>query len=123
MDNYLYQANTGLTMTDLAAHAEHGADDHDHDTTTTTTTAMMLLLFISINSKMPKLYGVEFELAYQFAPAQQLNIFADSVRAKLKPGADLPRISAIKSRFTISVSGPAMGRQCWGNLTMPDRIK
>ena len=92
IDNYLYQANTGLTMEDLAAHEheDHAEEDgHDH--------AHGDFDIYQYQQRDVRMYGLEFALAYQFDAAQQVSIFADSVRASLKDGGDLPRIPPIKA--------------------------
>jgi iron complex outermembrane receptor protein len=92
IDNYLYQANTGLTMEDLAAHDHSGHDDedaHDH--------AHGDFDIYQYQQSDVRMYGLEFALAYQVDSAQQVSLFADSVRASLKDGGDLPRIPPIKA--------------------------
>lgn len=92
IDNYLYQANTGLTMEDLAEH-DHGdhedeaAHDHAHGD----------FDIYQYQQRDVRMYGLEFALAYQLDSAQQVSLFADSVRASLKNGGDLPRIPPIKA--------------------------
>ncbi len=92
IDNYLYQANTGLTMEDLAEHDHSGHDDedaHDH--------AHGDFDIYQYQQSDVRMYGLEFALAYQLDTAQQVSLFADSVRANLKNGGDLPRIPPIKA--------------------------
>jgi len=92
IDNYLYQANTGLMMEDLAEH-DHGdhedeaAHDHAHGD----------FDIYQYQQRDVRMYGLEFALAYQLDAAQQVSVFADSVRASLKDGGDLPRIPPIKA--------------------------
>lgn len=92
IDNYLYQANTGLTMEDLVEH-DHGdhedeaAHDHAHGD----------FDIYQYQQRDVRMYGLEFALAYQLDSAQQVSVFADSVRANLKNGGDLPRIPPIKA--------------------------
>ncbi|WP_333797725.1 TonB-dependent receptor [Rheinheimera sp.] len=87
IDDYLYLANTGLSMADLAEHHDEGHDAHDHGD----------FDVYQYQQRDAKLYGAEFELSYQLDPAQQLSVFADTVRAKLKSGSDLPRIPPLKA--------------------------
>jgi iron complex outermembrane receptor protein len=99
IDNFLYQANTGLTMEDLAEHNhedhDHEAhaedDDHDHDH------AHGDFDIYQYQQRDVRMYGLEFALAYQLNAAQQVSLFADSVRARLKDGGDLPRIPPVKA--------------------------
>jgi len=89
IDNYLYQANTGLTMAELAddAHADEDAHEHAHSN----------FDIYQYQQRDVRMYGLEFALAYQLDTAQQVSLFADSVRASLKDGGDLPRIPPIKA--------------------------
>lgn len=93
IDDYLYLANTGLSMADLAQHdeeahaAEAGHDEHEHGD----------FDVYQYQQRDARLYGAEFELSYQLDPAQQLSVFADTVRAELKSGSDLPRIPPLKA--------------------------
>jgi iron complex outermembrane receptor protein len=94
IDNYLYQANTGLTMEYLAGHDhdDHGDEDaHDHGH------AHGDFDIYQYQQRDVRMYGLEFALAYQLDAAQQVSVFADSVRASLKNGGDLPRIPPIKA--------------------------
>ncbi len=87
IDDFLYQANTGLRMTDLEAHDDHGHDEHAHSD----------FEIYQYQQRDVRMYGLEFALAYQVSTAQQVSLFADSVRAELKSGADLPRIPPLKA--------------------------
>lgn len=102
IDNFLYQANTGLTMEDLAEHDhddEHGHEeehghDEDHDDHGHNHGDFDIYQYQQRDVRM---YGLEFAMAYQLDVAQQVSLFADSVRASLKDGGDLPRIPPIKA--------------------------
>jgi iron complex outermembrane receptor protein len=93
IDNFLYQANTGLTMEDLVEHDhdDHAEDEEDHDH------AHGDFDIYQYQQRDVRMYGLEFALAYQIDAAQQVSLFADSVRARLKDGSDLPRIPPIKA--------------------------
>lgn len=93
IDNFLYQANTGLTMEDLVEHDhdDHAEDEEDHDH------AHGDFDIYQYQQRDVRMYGLEFALAYQIDAAQQVSLFADSVRARLKDGGDLPRIPPIKA--------------------------
>jgi len=97
IDNYLYQANTGLTMEDLAGHdhddhdEHHDHEEHDHHH------AHGDFDVYQYQQRDVRMYGLEFAMAYQFDQAQQVSLFADSVRARLKDGGYLPRIPPIKA--------------------------
>ena len=92
IDNYLYQVNTGFTMAELAEH-DHAAQDednaHDHSHSD--------FAIYRYQQHDVRMYGLEFALAYQLDPSQQISLFADSVRAHLTDGGDLPRIPPIKA--------------------------
>ncbi|WP_031564378.1 TonB-dependent receptor [Rheinheimera texasensis] len=98
VDDFIYQANTGLTMAQLHAHEEHegeAEDEHDHGDFTV----------YQYRQADARLYGVEFALNWRFAPAQQLEFFADSVRAELKSGGDLPRTPPMKAGVSYQYQG------------------
>lgn len=93
IDNYLYEVNTGLTMEDLAEHdhEEHAEEEEGHDH------AHGDFDVYQYQQRDVRMYGLEFALAYQLDTAQQVSLFADSVRARLKDGGDLPRIPPLKA--------------------------
>jgi iron complex outermembrane receptor protein len=98
VDDFIYQANTGLTMAQLHAHEEHegeAEDEHDHGDFTV----------YQYRQADARLYGAEFALTWRFAPAQQLEFFADSVRAELKSGGDLPRTPPMKAGVSYQYQG------------------
>lgn len=106
VDNYLYQNFTDLTMEDLAGHShdhDHADTGHDHDHDHDHGHDSFFVYHYQQHDAI--LYGMEFELAYQFTPTQRLNVFADTVRARLKNGGDtrysngdqLPRIPPLKA--------------------------
>ena len=51
------------------------------------------------------LYGLEFEARYRLDAAQSLNVFVDTVRAKLDGGDYLPRIPPFKTGLGYQYSG------------------
>ena len=98
VDDFIYQANTGLTMAQLHAHeADEGEadDEHAHDD----------FNVYQYRQADARLYGAEFALTWRFAPAQQLEFFADSVRAELKSGGDLPRTPPMKAGVSYQYQG------------------
>ncbi|ALZ76840.1 TonB-dependent receptor [Rheinheimera sp. F8] len=98
VDDFIYQANTGLTMAQLHAHEVHEGeadDDHAHDD----------FNVYQYRQADARLYGAEFALTWRFAPAQQLEFFADSVRAELKSGGDLPRTPPLKAGVSYQYQG------------------
>ena len=94
--NYLYLANTGLTMADLAADHDdalptdddHHGDIHDdiHDD----------FAVYQYQQHDATLYGAELSANYQLDAAQSIQLFVDTVRAKLDSGENLPRIPPVK---------------------------
>ncbi len=98
VDDFIYQANTGLTTAQLHAHEAHEgepADEHAHDD----------FIVYQYRQADARLYGAEFALTWRFAPAQQLEFFADSVRAELKSGGDLPRTPPMKAGVSYQYQG------------------
>lgn len=107
VDDFIYQANTGLTMAQLHAHDDHaedhadehddhaGEDEHGHDD----------FNVYQYRQADARLYGAEFALTWRFAPAQQLEFFADAVRAELRSGGDLPRTPPVKAGVSYQYQG------------------
>jgi iron complex outermembrane receptor protein len=98
VDDFIYQANTGLTMEQLHAHETHEGeadDEHAHDD----------FNVYQYRQADARLYGAEFALTWRFAPAQQLEFFADSVHAELKSGGDLPRTPPMKAGVSYQYQG------------------
>ena len=100
--DYLYLANTGLTMADLQEdHDEHAEDGHaeqehvDHGD----------FPLYQYQQHDASLYGLEFEARYRLDAAQSLNVFVDTVRAKLDGGDYLPRIPPFKTGLGYQYSG------------------
>ena len=95
IDDYLYLANTGLGMEDLAAHHDHddhAAEDESHDEHNHGDFDVY-----QYQQRDVQMYGAEFAMSYQLDTAQQVSLFADMVRAELKSGGDLPRIPPLKA--------------------------
>lgn len=82
INDFLYEFDTGLTVADLDPSAEA-----PHD-------AFKVYQFVQ---RDVTLKGAEFNLTWQFAPGQQLEVFADTVRATLDDGGYLPRIPPLKA--------------------------
>jgi iron complex outermembrane recepter protein len=96
--NYLYQADTGLTMADLEVGHEDDvpAEDHvDHDN----------FAVYQYQQADATLYGFEFSARYKLDNAQSVQLFADAVRAKIDAGDYLPRIPPIKAGIEYQYQG------------------
>ncbi|GGW61488.1 TonB-dependent receptor [Alishewanella tabrizica] len=102
--DYLYLANTGLSMDDLhsehSEHAEHAEEAHEHEGH-----AEEGFPLYQYQQRDATLYGMEFEARYQLNAANSLNVFFDAVRAKLKDGDYLPRIPPYKFGLGYQYSG------------------
>lgn len=97
--NYLYLADTGLTMADLA-HDEH-EEEHDeagHETHES-------FAVYQYRQQDATLYGLEFEARYRLDETQSVNVFVDTVRAKLDGGDYLPRIPPFKTGLGYQYKG------------------
>lgn len=98
VQNYLYQADTGLTMEDLV-HDEHeeeqetGHEAHEN------------FAVYQYQQQDVTLYGLEFEARYQLDRAHSLHLFVDTVRAKLDGGDYLPRIPPYKTGLEYQYQG------------------
>ncbi|MDP2713344.1 TonB-dependent receptor [Rheinheimera sp.] len=97
--DYLYLADTGLTMDDLA-HDEHEEehDEAEHE-------AHESFAVYQYQQQDATLYGLEFEARYRLDGAQSLNVFVDTVRAKLDGGDYLPRIPPYKTGLGYQYTG------------------
>ena len=94
INDYLYLADTGLTMADLSA--DHGDDDgHLHDD----------FPLYQYQQQDATLYGLEFEARYQLNNSNALLVFFDAVRAKLDNDGYLPRIPPYKTGLGYQYSG------------------
>lgn len=100
--DYLYLADTGLTMDDLeAGHDDHAEDeqaDEEHDVHNS-------FPLYQYQQQDATLYGLEFEARYKLDKAQALNVFVDTVRATLDGGDYLPRIPPFKTGLGYQYSG------------------
>lgn len=97
--NYLYLADTGLTMEDLE-HDEHEEAHHDAEHETHESFAVY-----QYQQQDATLYGLEFEARYRLDEAQSVNAFVDTVRAKLDSGEYLPRIPPYKAGLGYQYNG------------------
>lgn len=80
--DFLYESDTGLVVSDIQPDTEA-----PHD-------AFKVYQFVQ---RDVTLKGLEFSLNWQFAPGQQLEVFADKVHATLDDGGYLPRIPPLKA--------------------------
>lgn len=91
VDNYYYQTFTGLYAEGGHAHEEEeehvGEEEHDH------ADELPVYLF---QSEDVILHGFEAQLAWQLTDEFKAAVFADSVRARLKDGGDLPRTPPLR---------------------------
>jgi iron complex outermembrane receptor protein len=89
IDDYYYQANTGLFAED--GHEEHDeAIEEDH---ADESEGLPVYVFQQNNVVM---YGVEAELFYQVTPSLKATVFTDYIHAKLTDGDNLPRIPPMR---------------------------
>ncbi|MFB0980318.1 MAG: TonB-dependent receptor [Alteromonadaceae bacterium] len=98
IDDYYYQANTGLF-------AEDGHDDHDealedehgdHDEAeehAEESEGLPVYVFQQSNVVM---FGIEAELFYQVTPSLKASMFTDYIHAKVTDGDNLPRIPPMR---------------------------
>ena len=82
ISDFLYESDTGLTAVDLLPDTEAPHDE------------FKVYQFVQ---RDVTLKGAEFNLTWQFAPGQQLEVFADTVHATLDDGGYLPRIPPLKA--------------------------
>lgn len=96
VDNFYYERNTGYTSEDIEAdeHEEeegHEHEEHEHG-------ILPIYLFEQVDAS---LYGVEAQLAWQFADSFTLILWGDSIRGKLDAGGNLPRIPPARLASTL----------------------
>ncbi len=96
IDDFYYQADTGLSSEDLEEH-EHDAgagagagagaeEEHGHGD-------LPVTIFRQADVE---LYGLEAQMAWQFARPFKLTVWGDSTRGKLRDGGNLPRIPPVR---------------------------
>ncbi|WP_166839482.1 TonB-dependent receptor [Rheinheimera pleomorphica] len=100
--DYLYLANTGLTMEDLADHHEDHAEDGHTEEEHAGHNDFPLYHYQQHDAT---LYGLEFEARYKLSNAQSLQVFFDAVRAKLDGADYLPRIPPFKTGLGYQYAG------------------
>ncbi len=90
VDNFYYERNTGYTNEDIEGHdheeghehEEHEEHEHNHG----------VLPVYAFDQADATLYGLEAQIAWQFATPFTLTLWGDSIRGKLDDGGNLPRI-------------------------------
>lgn len=86
VSDFYYQRNTGYTSQELFEH-EEDAGEHDHGSD------LPVYIFEQADATF---YGLEAEVAWQFAAPFKLTVWGDSIRAKLDDGGNLPRIPPLR---------------------------
>jgi len=87
IDNYLYQASTGLFADDGHDHDDHEEESAEHEE------GLPVYIYQQHNVDM---YGVEAELIYQWNSALKISLFTDYIKAELDNGDSLPRIPPMR---------------------------
>jgi len=87
IDDYYYQANTGLFAEDM--HEEHGSDEHEEDENEG-------LPVYAYQQNDVIMYGVEAEFFYQITPSLKATVYTDYIQAELSDGDNLPRIPPMR---------------------------
>jgi len=87
IDDYYYQANTGLF-------AEDGHEDHDESLEEEHADEGLPVYVFQQNNVV--MYGIEAELFYQITPSLKASMFTDYIHAKLTDGDNLPRIPPMR---------------------------
>jgi iron complex outermembrane recepter protein len=90
IDNYYYQAATGLFVE--SAH-DHG-DEHDHGAEEDEHTDELPVYIFQTDDVI--LNGFEAQVAWQVTDTFKASMFSDFVRARLKDGGNLPRTSPVR---------------------------
>ncbi|WP_137165807.1 TonB-dependent receptor [Salinimonas lutimaris] len=97
-ENYIYQTDTGLTLEE--EHEEHadeaGEEAHEHEEEG--------LPVYAFNQADADIYGLEGQVYYDFTPQWRVEVFGDTIRAKLD-NQDLPRIPQSRVGTSLSYQG------------------
>ncbi|WP_102797698.1 TonB-dependent receptor domain-containing protein [Bowmanella denitrificans] len=96
VDNYIFQQDTGLVISDGHLHhhddepaGEETHDEHEHEHGDD----LPVFLFAQQDAK---LYGFEAEVDWHFADNWRVDAFTDYTRAKLDDGTNVPRIPPLR---------------------------
>jgi iron complex outermembrane receptor protein len=89
IDDYYYQANTGLF-------AEDGHEDHDEAVEEEHADENEGLPVYAFQQSNVVMYGIEAELFYQVTPSLKASMFTDYIHAKVTDGDNLPRIPPMR---------------------------
>lgn len=108
IDNYYFQANTGLNREDEHDHGhdeEHEEEHHDeelgeeeHHDDEHAEEGLPIFLTQTADAE---LYGFEAQVVWQFAPQYTLTVQSDYIRGKLIDGGNLPRIPPARLGATL----------------------
>lgn len=89
VDNFYYERNTGYTNEDIEGHEQEEEEGHDHEEHEHEHGVLPVYVFEQADAT---LYGIEAQMAWQFADPFTLTLWGDSIRGKLDDGGNLPRI-------------------------------
>jgi iron complex outermembrane receptor protein len=89
VDNFYYERNTGYDSEDIESH-DHDESEEAHEE------EHSALPVYAFNQADAILYGLEGQLAWQFAPPVTLTLWGDRIRGKLADGGNLPRIPPMR---------------------------
>ncbi|GAB3378483.1 TonB-dependent receptor [Spongiibacter taiwanensis] len=89
VDNFYYERNTGYTNEDIEGHEHEEEEGHDHEEHEHEHGVLPVYVFEQADAT---LYGIEAQMAWQFADPFTLTLWGDSIRGKLDDGGNLPRI-------------------------------
>lgn len=102
IDDYYFQANTGLFAEGGHDHDEHDEDhdehdedhdEHDEDHDEHEEEGLPVYIFQQHDVNM---YGIEAEFVYQWNDVLKTTVFTDYIKAEIDGGANLPRISPMR---------------------------
>lgn len=97
VDNYYYQANTGLFVENAEEHADEGTEaEHEHSD------ELPVYLFQPADAR---LHGFEAQLVWKLAEDWTWTNQADYIRARLKDGGDLPRTPPLRFSTELAYQG------------------
>ncbi|WP_337843074.1 TonB-dependent receptor [Rheinheimera sp.] len=96
VDNYYYQANTGLFAESGHSHEHEGEEHEEHND------ELPVYLFQPADAL---LHGFEAQLVWKLAPQWTWTNQADYIRARLKEGGDLPRTPPLRFSTELAYQG------------------
>ena len=106
IDDFIYTRNTGILSSQLDADVGLGGHDHDHEHDhdhSHDASGLMVYQYTQVDAE---LYGYELSAHYLLNDEWHFGAWADSTRAKIRGGDNLPRIPAQRTGLDVTYKQP-----------------